>query len=65
MYLSILLSSKLKLRVVDSNFVLTERSNIALMENVTEDNEASGSDSESDTEEVLPDFFIKIGRAHV
>ena len=28
------------------------------MENVSEDSEASGSDSESDTEEVFPDFTI-------
>ena len=35
-----------------------EKANIALMANITEDSEASESDSESDTKEVFPDFAI-------
>ena len=42
-----------------------ERANIALMENVSEDSEASGSDSESDTGEVFPDFTINFTKAEL
>ena len=40
-----------------------ERANIALMANISEDSEASESDSESDTEEVFPDFDINFTKA--
>ena len=42
-----------------------ERANIALMENVSEDSEASGSDSESYTEEVFPYFTINFTKAEL
>ena len=42
-----------------------KRANIALMANVSEDSEASGSDSESDTEEVFPDFTINFTKAEL
>ena len=42
-----------------------ERANIALMENVTEDSEASGSVSESDTKEVFPDFTVNFTKAEL
>ena len=42
-----------------------ERANIALMENITEDNEASESESESDTKEVFHDFTINFTKAEL
>ena len=42
-----------------------ERANIALMANVLEESEASGSDSESDTEEVFPNFTINFTKAEL
>ena len=42
-----------------------ERENIALMENMSEESEASGSDSESDTGEVFPDFTINFTKAEL
>ena len=42
-----------------------ERANIALMANVIEDSEASQSDSESDTEEVFPDFTVNFTKVEL
>ena len=42
-----------------------ERANITLMENVSKDREAFGSDSESDTEEVFPNFAVNFTKAEL
>ena len=42
-----------------------ERANIALMENVSEDSEASESNSESDTEQVFSNFTINFTKAEL
>ena len=42
-----------------------ERANIALLENVSEDNEAHGSDLESDTEEVFPNFIVNFTKVEL
>ena len=42
-----------------------ERANIALIANVSEDSEAFSSDSESDIEEVIPNFTINFTKAEL